>query len=224
MGFEKNSRDKTMNKVKVTLSVIISLIFVNIALADVPAPPVAQEIQIELARNYPDYQFYLCSYQIEVKPNPNPPHPSRPDMVVSVPGSFEQKAIDLSPDKPFSQPVTSHIRYRSDKLSERVYWLAAIKKSQTPQLEAKIKEAVLNSIRTDGIRLARLEDTLPAGGDQSKGAKTVVNKVSLDEKEMKLTVEEGASNVKSGITCFGIGLFLTGLALLGGWWTKKRSI
>jgi hypothetical protein len=41
---------------------------------------------------------------------------------------------------------------------------------------------------------------------------------------MKLTVEEGASNVKSGITCFGIGLILTGLALLGGWWTKKRSI
>jgi hypothetical protein len=213
-----------MNKLKVLSIVIIGLIFVNTALADVPAPPVAQEIQIELAQNHPDYQFYLCSYKIEVKPNPNPPHPSRPDMVVKVPGSFEQKAIDLSSDKPFSLAITSHIRYRSDELSERVYWLAAIKRSQTSELEGKITEAVLNAIRTDGIRLSRLEDTLPTGGDQSKGAKTVVNKISLDEKDMKLTVQEGNSNVKSGITCFGIGLFLTGLALLGAWWTKKRSI
>ena len=39
-----------MNKLKVLSIVIIGLIFVNTALADVPAPPVAQEIQIELAQ------------------------------------------------------------------------------------------------------------------------------------------------------------------------------
>ena len=208
----------------VFLSFLIGLFLTNVSLADIPSPPVAQEIRIELSQNYPDYQFYFCSYKIEVKPNPNPPHPSRPNMIVGVPESFEQKLIELTADKPFIQPITSHIQYRSDKLSERVYWLVAIKKSQVAELESKIKSTVLDSKPIEGIKSARLEDSLPISGDWIKGAKIVVNKVSIGEKEMELKVEEGTASVGKVANCVGLGLLLTGIALIGGWWSKNKYI
>jgi hypothetical protein len=179
---------------------------------------VAQEIRVELSENYPDYQFYLCSYKIKVVPNPNPPHPSRPTMIVKLPESFEQKPIEL----PFNQTINSLVEYRGGKLSEKVFWLVAIKKSQAQELEPKIKSAVLDS-SVEGIKKKALEDSIYDLKNERKVVKVVVNKVSMDEKEIKLKVEAGEASAGS-FSCLGVGLFLVGLVLIGGWRLKKASI
>lgn len=214
-----------MSKINLILTTVIGLFFTIPTLADIPAPPVAQEIRIEIDKNYSDYQFYLCSYKLEVKPNPNPPHPSRPNMIVSIPDSFEQKPIDLTTDKPITQPINSFINYRSDKLSSRVFYIAAIKKSQAADLEAKIKDVIVNSTKIDGILTKPLEDTLELKGSDNKGATVVVNKISVDQGGLQSTIEEGTSaSISNTGKCIGLGLFLTGIVFISGWWTRKKFL
>lgn len=206
-------------------SLLIGLFSVNMALADIPPPPVAKEIRIELNLvSRTDYQFYLCSYNLEVKPNPNPPHPSRPNMIVNVPDSFQMKKIELSNDKPYSEPIgTGRVQNRGSYYDKTLY-LVAIDKSRIAELESKIKEAIDNNKVGDySIRFVRIETSLELRSDEGKGAKVVVNKISLDAKDMILTVEEGTAKTISGKTsnCIGFGLLLTGIALFGGWWSRK---
>lgn len=206
-------------------SLLIGLFSINIALADIPPPPVAKEIRIELNLvSRTDYQFYLCSYNLEVKPNPNPPHPSRPNMTVNVPDSFQMKKIELSADKPYSEMLGSGRIQNRGSYYDKTLYLVAIDKSRIAELEPKIKEAIDNKKDGDySIRFVRLETSLELRSDEGKGAKVVVNKISLDAKDMILTVEEGTAKTISGkaSNCIGFGLLLTGIALFGGWWSRK---
>lgn len=206
-------------------SLLIGLFSINIALADIPPPPVAKEIRIELNLvSRTDYQFYLCSYNLEVKPNPNPPHPSRPNMTVNVPDSFQMKKIELSADKPYSETLGSGRIQNRGSYYDKTLYLVAIDKSRIAELEPKIKEAIDNKKDGDySIRFVRLETSLELRSDEGKGAKVVVNKISLDAKDMILTVEEGTAKTISGkaSNCIGFGLLLTGIALFGGWWSRK---
>lgn len=214
-----------MNKIKIVLSLIVGLLSVNIVLADIPAPPAGQEIRIELNQNYSDYQFYLCSFEIEVKLNPNPPHPSRLEMTVVLPNSFQQIPIELSREKPFIQPIgDGRVRLRGQQLPNKVFYLVAVKKTEAKELEAKIKGAVENTANESRIKLKRLEDSLESKENSKKGAKTIVNRISFNQNGMELMVEEGIAGNSKTSTCLGIGLLLTGLALIGGLWTKKRFV
>lgn len=204
---------------KILSVLILILSSVYFVLADIPAPPVANEIRVEIDKNYPDYQFYLCSYKLTVVPNPNPPHPSRPNMITPVLDSFEQKTIDLATDKPLLIPITSNINYRSDKLSDKNFFIVAIKKSQASDLEAKIKDVVLNTVKVDDILSIALRDTLQLAGSGNKGAAIVVNKININQNRIELTVEEGNS---AGGKCIGLGLFLFGIVFISGWWTRKK--
>jgi hypothetical protein len=210
---------------KILSCLLLILASVSFVLADIPAPPVAQSIRIELLQNSPDYQFYLCSYRLEVKPNPNPPHPSRPNMIVKVPDSFELKKIELSPDKPYHEKLgNSRIQYRGSLYDKELY-LVAIKKSQMAELEPKIKEAIDNDKEGDyEIRFVTLGTAILANGDGRKGAKVIVNKISLDEKDMIRNVYEGMTSSSSDKTLnnIGLGFLLTGLVFGGGWWTRRR--
>lgn len=216
-----------MNKFNFVFSVIIGLFFVNVILGDIPPPPVAQEIRIELNQNYPDYQFYLCSYKLEVKPNPNPPHPSRPNMIVVVPDSFQMKKIDLSKENPYSEPLgNSRIQYRGSLYDKDLY-LVAIEKSKVAELESKIKDAIDNGKKEDAfIRFVEIETAFESRGNGGNGVKILVNKISIDEKGMNRKVEEGTATAVSNkvSSCIGLGFLLTGTALIGGWWMRKRLV
>ncbi|MBX7171442.1 MAG: hypothetical protein K1X72_10845 [Pyrinomonadaceae bacterium] len=214
-----------MSKV-IIFSFLTVLILANIVRADIPPPPVADSIRIELNLvSRDDYQFYLCSYKLNVVPNPNPPHPSRPNMIVTVPDSFQMKKIELSGSNPYSETLGSgRIQYRGSYYDKSLY-LVAIKKSRVDELEPKIKEAIDNNKSGDySIRFVRLETSLEIRSDEGKGAKVVVNKVSLDEKDMILTVEEGKVSSVSGkaSNCIGLGLLFAGFALISGWFVKRK--
>lgn len=209
-----------MNKL---FGIILGLFIVSSVLADIPPPPVAQEIRIEININSSeDYQFYLCSYDLKVVPNPNPPHPSRPNMIVNVPDSFQMKKIELSSDKPYSEKLgEGRIQYRGSLYDKSLY-LAAIKKSEIVELESKIKEAIEKK-QQDSIRFVNLHTSIDTKDDKS--AKVIVNKVSLDAKDFTVMVEEGTASAISTnrtISCIGLGFILTGIALLGGWFGKKK--
>lgn len=214
-----------MNKPNLVLMLIFGLLFVNSVSADIPPPPVAQEIRIELDKNYTDYQFYLCSYKLEVKPNPNPPHPSRPNMIVRIPDSFELKKIELSYEKPYSEALgSSRIQYRGS-IYDKSLFLVAVEKSKAAELESKIQNAIDSGKSDDkSIRFVNLEESFESRTNEGKGVKVVVNKISLDDKGMTLNVEEGTAKNISGKTanCIGLGLLFAGIALFGGWWTRKR--
>ena len=203
-----------MNKL---LAIILGILFVSSVLADIPPPPVAQEIRIEINVNArEDYQFYLCSYDLKVVPNPNPPHPSRPNMIVNVPDSFQMKKIELSNDTPYSEKLGSgRIQYRGSLYDKSLY-LAAIKKSQMAELESKIKDAI-DKNQQNSIFFVNLHTSIDTKDTQ--GAKSIVNKVSLDDKGMTVKVEEGTN---SPFNCIGLGFILTGIAFLGGWFGKKK--
>lgn len=216
-----------MKKFNLFLSLIFSLFLINTTLADIPPPPIGESIRIELTQNYPDYQFYLCSYKLEVKPNPNPPHPSRPNMVVIVPDSFQMKKIDLSKDNPYNEMLGKSRIQNRGSLYDRNLYLVAIEKSQVAELEPKIKESIDN--RKNGntlIRVVRIETAYESRDGDRKGVKVIVNKISMDEKKMNSTVEEGTTSAVSGKTSkyIGLGFLFTGLALIGGWWARKRLV
>ena len=211
---------------KITGLAFIIFLFSFSILADIPPPPVGEQIRIELEKNYPDYQFYLASYNLKVVPNPNPPHPSRPNMVVSIPDTFKLKKIDLSIEKPLLQSITSsRIEYRGILVGESLY-LVAIKKSLGEIAESKIKEAIDNRQNDNGIYTARLWQELESKKDYKVGAKVIVNKVtSLDDKGLKIDVSEGTATVgiiSKTSNCISLGLILTGMAFVGIWWTRKR--
>lgn len=196
--------------------------FCGIALADIPSPPVGEEIRIELDKSYSDYQFYLCSYDVEVKANPNPPHPSRPTMIANVPGSFQMKKIDLSGAEPFILPIDkSRVKHRGSDISSKAMWLVAVKKSSAAELESKIQEAVDGKPYSGEIKLTHLEDSLESRKDERTGAKVVVNRISIDEKGMTLKVEEGNALVSTARNCIGVGLILTAFMIFGGLWVRK---
>ena len=213
---------------KITSIAFIIFLFSFSILADVPPPPVGQQIRIELAKNYPDYQFYIASYNLKVVPNPNPPHPSRPNMIVTIPDTFKLKKIDLSVEKPLTQAITSErVEYRGSLAGEWLY-LVAIKKSLGEIAESKIKDAIDNSKNDTGIYVERLWQELESKKDYRVGAKVIVNKVtSLDDKGLKIDISEGTAPVgiiNKTSTCIGLGLFLTGMAFVGIWWTRKRIV
>jgi hypothetical protein len=209
---------------KIVTCLIIVLSAAVFVLADIPAPPVAESIRIELLQNSPEYQFYLCSYRLEVKPNPNPPHPSRPNMIVKAPDSFQIKKIELSADKPYNETLgNSRIQYRGSPYDKSLY-LVAIRKSQVAELEPKIKEAIDNNREGDySIRFLELSTAIESINGERKGPKVVVNKISLDAKDMILTIEEGTmstiSNTPRGMC---LGFLFAGLAMISGWWTKRK--
>lgn len=213
-----------MNKL---FGLILGLLFVGSVLADIPPPPVAQEIRIEINLvSREDYQFYLVSYDLKVVPNPNPPHPSRPNMIVNVPDSFQMKKIELSNDKPYSEPLGSgRIQYRGSVYDKTLY-LVAIKKSQVAELEPKIKETIdKNQLGDYAIRFVNLHTSIDTKDDKS--AKVIVNKISLDAKDMIVTVEEGTTSTVSATSgkttnCIGLGFLLTGIALFGGWFGRRK--
>jgi hypothetical protein len=208
------------------LALIIWLFSLNI-LADVPPPPVGEQIRIELEKNYPDYQFYIASYNLKVVPNPNPPHISRPNMIVPILDSFKLKKIDLTFEKPVIQSITSsRIEYRGSLAGENLY-LVAVKKSLGEIAESKIRDALDNLQNEAGIYTARLWQELDSKKDYKVGAKVIVNKVTnLDDKGLKIDISEGTSVgiVSKTSSCIGLGLFLTGMAFVGIWWTRKRIV
>ena len=213
---------------KITGLAFIIFLFSFSILADIPPPPVGEQIRIELEQNYPDYQFYLASYNLKVVPNPNPPHPSRPNMVVTIPDSFKLKKIDLSVEKPLIQSITSsRIEYRGSLVGESLYLVAA-RKSLGEIAESKIKEAIDNRQNDTGIYTTRLWQELESKKDYKVGAKVIVNKVtSLDDKGLKIDISEGTATVgiiSKTSSCIGLGLILTGMALVGFWWTRKRIV
>lgn len=216
----------------------IIVLSINI-LADIPPPPVGEKIRIEVKQDYSDYQFYIASYDMKVVPNPNPPHPSRPNMVVPIPESFKLKKIDLSIEKPFIESITTkRIQYRGSLVGNKL-WLVAVKKTIQSEIEPKIKTAIDTQKNADGIYIANLSQQLNSEKDFSQGAKIIIHTVKLDESGLQIEASEGTASAKSEeVTVsignnainigskksvyIGIGLFLTGMTFLGGWAAKKR--
>ncbi|MEZ5428287.1 MAG: hypothetical protein R2747_18605 [Pyrinomonadaceae bacterium] len=209
------------------LILLAVLLTANVFRADVPAPPVGETIVVEVGENYPDYQFYIASYKRESRPNPKPPHISRPDVEVNLPESFNLEEIDLSAKHPHVRPIGSgRIKVNRWELAENVYWLVAVKKPAPEGLRARVRELIDKYEDGEGIYLARLNDSFELGVDEGKGAKVIVNKVkSLSEKGLEISVSEGGklpSVASRPMNLIGFGLILTGLALLGFWWTKRK--
>lgn len=213
---------------------VIVLLSINI-LADIPPPPVGEKIRIELKQDYTDYDFYLASYDLKVVPNPNPPHVSRPNMVVNIPESFKLRKINLSFKKPFTEAITSARIQNRGTLVGIDLWLVAVKKSLGSDIESKVKAVIDGEKDGDGIYAASLEQMFESHKDGRRGVKLIVNTVmSLDEKGLKINASEGTAsllveNETPGFegktpTFVGLGLLLTGLAFVGVWWARKRFV
>ncbi len=207
--------------------IFLICLFSATLLADIPPPPIGEQIRIELTQNYPEYQFYLASFKLKVVPNPNPPHPSRPDMIVDVPDSFKLRKIDLTYEKPLTEAITAaRIQYRGTIPGESLY-LVAVRKSLGDVVETKIREAIENHENGTGIYAAYLWQSLESAKDERRGAKLIVNRVSkFDDEGLKIGVSEGTVSAYTGKAgnCIGLGLILTGIAFTGIWWSRKRLV
>jgi hypothetical protein len=214
-----------MNRITILLSTIF-LFTINI-LADIPPPPVGEQIRIELKQNYPDYQFYIASYDLKVVPNPNPPHISRPNMVINIPDSFKLRQIDLSVEKPLIEAITNARIENRGTLVGKDLWLIAVKRTLGADVESKVKTAIDNRKNEDGIYTANLSQELESKKDERVGAKIILNTVTkLDEKGLVIQVSEGTmaqTNAKTA-NCIGLGFILMGIAFVGIWWTRKRIV
>lgn len=209
----------------ITVAFAFVLAFIVMAVADIPAPPAANEIRIGLAKDYPGYQFYLCTFDLEVKPNPNPPHPSRPDMIAAIPGSFKLRPVELTAGKQFSEKVgDKRITYRGSQIAAKSYYLAVVRGSQTQELEPKIQEVIESGKDGNGVMFVGLEESLEAKGNYRAGATVVVNTVTMDEKGLSVKASEGTPG-STGIArnCFGLFMFAMGILMLVFWRKKAKS-
>lgn len=213
-----------MNNVKgFIIGFTFLILFLNPVLADMPAPPAADEMRIVLAQDYPGYQFYLCSFDLEVRPNPNPPHPSRPDMIVGVPGSFKLKPVELSAGKQITEMIgKKRLNYRGSELAPKSYYLAVVKGAQTLELEPKIEETIGGGHDANGIMFVRLEDSMDKWAGKTGGTRIAVNKITLTENGLRVEVSEGQPGTTN--TCIGLFMFTFGIMTLIAWRGKMSQI
>lgn len=218
---------------RITVLIIIFFLSNFNILADMAPPPIGEYYQVALEKNYPDYQFYIVSYDLKVVPNPNPPHVSRPNMTVRIPETFNLRKIELTAEKPFTEAITSaRIENRRTFVGKDLI-LVAVKKSLVgDEAEAKIKETIENNKKFDGIFTKNLTLQEGWGRTENKAAQVVVNTVTgFDEKQGAINIKvseskEAANSFASNYLGLGIGLglLLTLIAFLGFWLINKRKV
>ncbi|HRH45695.1 MAG TPA: hypothetical protein PKY82_28905 [Pyrinomonadaceae bacterium] len=218
-----------MNRIIVLITIVFLFNF-NI-LADMAPPPIGEYYQVALQQNYPDYQFYIVSYDLKVVPNPNPPHPSRPNMTIRIPETFNLRKIDLSIEKPFTEAIPgTRIENRGTFVGKDLIIVAVNKSLIGDDVEAKIKDSIENQKQIDGVFTKILTLQEGWGRTENKAAKVVINTVTgFDEKQKAINIQGSASKEASGSFASNypglgiiVGLLLTLIALLGFWLINKR--
>lgn len=198
---------------------LAAFLFSGIALADIPAFSIPGYIRIEIDQNYPEYQFYLCSYEIKSIKTPKPNANKLKDIsggkfaynytFEKVPDTFQMRKIDLTPENPITEPITgSRIETIGGwSAPSKVLFLVAVKKEKADESEKKLKNlfnnlAVLKdkTSDTDGIRILRLEDSLKHSFGSGKDM-IAVNKIFFYENNLARKIDESRviKKTESGI-------------------------